>query len=156
VLKSAWTGQLLPRAVVIHDAGQVALALQVAQEVRPPGAGLALLSAPGAALWLSPRLFLATVARGAAEAAAPYLPVLDCGDAAGHALAALRAGCPALVLCPACPAFPALSGAAAEAGAQLWSKAPDSLDMAELRADTPYGAGRLRAWLGGDTSAGLR
>jgi hypothetical protein len=130
------------RAVTIHDAAQAQQARAAAEATLPPGHALWLLSAPGAALALSPRLFLAM--------AGPDSPrcrsVLDCGMAAGHALAALRAGCRMLVLTP-CPASAALAGAAAEVGALLLPHRPPSLDMAGLRAGTEYAAARLRAWL---------
>jgi hypothetical protein len=89
------------------------------------------------------------VAQGAAGTAAAHLPVLDCGASPGHALAALRAGCPALVLCATCPAFAVLAGAAAEARAILWPAAPDSLNLSELRAGDARAAARLRDWLRG-------
>jgi hypothetical protein len=133
------------RAVVVHDAAQVRQALEAAEGVLPPGVPLPLLSAPGAAHWLSPALFLAMVARGAEGMTVVPLPVLDCGLAPGHALAALRAGCPALVLRATCPAFPMLAGAAAEAGAILLGEAPGAFDMERHRPGDP----RLRRWLSG-------
>ncbi|MBO1077024.1 hypothetical protein [Roseomonas marmotae] len=137
----------LAAALIVHDASQVAQALRVARAVLPLGRVLPLLSAPGAAHWLSPRLFLAMVAEGALGLQAPHLPVLDCGMAAGYALAALRAGCPALILSAGCPAYPALAGAAAEAGARLWGRAPAALDLALLRPGTPRAEAALRGWL---------
>lgn len=140
----------LSRAVLVHDAAGMELALAAAGEMLPAGLTLPLLSAPGAARWLSPHLFLAMVERArAAAATTPYLPVLDCGTAPGHALAALRAGCPALVLDAACPAFPVLAGAAAEAGALLWPRAPEALDTAGLRPGDAWAEARLRDWLRG-------
>jgi hypothetical protein len=139
----------LARAVMVHDAAQVAWALQVADGVLTPGLRLPLVSAPGAANWLSPRLFLAMVAQGAAGAAAAHLPVLDCGASPGHALAALRAGCPALVLSATRPAFATLNSAAAEARAILWPRAPDSLNLADLRANDARATARLVEWLRG-------
>jgi hypothetical protein len=139
----------LSRAVLVHDAAGMALALAAGREALPAGLTLPLLSAPGAAAWLSPHLFLAMVAEASRTGAPPCLPVLDCGMAAGHALAALRAGCPALVLSAACPAFPTLASAAAERGAQLWPEAPAALDTAGLRPGDPRALARLRDWLRG-------
>lgn len=139
----------LSRAVVVHDAVGMTMALAAARETLPAGLTLPLLSAPGAAHWLSPRLFLAMVAKARGPAAPSCLPVLDCGMAAGHALAALRAGCPALVLSAACPAFPTLASAAAEQGAQLWSEAPAALDTIGMRPGDPRAEARLRDWLRG-------
>ncbi|MCG7360955.1 hypothetical protein MHZ93_06795 [Roseomonas sp. ACRSG] len=139
----------LSRAVLVHDAAGMTMALAAAREALPPGLALPLLSAPGAAHWLSPRLFLAMVAQAHGTAPAPCLPVLDCGMAAGYALAALRAGCPALVLSAACPAFPSLASAAAERGARLWPEAPAALDTAGMRPGDPRAEARLRDWLRG-------
>jgi hypothetical protein len=145
-------GDTMPamRAVVVHDAMQAAAALAMARHVLPSGTLLALLSAPAAALYLSPRLFLAIT--GPATPGA--LPVLDCGMAPGHALAALRAGCPALVLPATCAGFPALAAAAAEAGALLLPEAPPALDMASLRPGNPRDDARLQAWLAQPAAAG--
>lgn len=139
----------LSRALLVHDAAGMAMALAAAREALPPGLILPLLSAPGAAHWLAPRLFLAMVAQASDTTSPPCLPVLDCGMAAGHALAALRAGCPALVLSGACPAFPSLASAAAERGALLWPEAPAAMDTAGLRPGDPRAEARLRAWLRG-------
>jgi hypothetical protein len=130
------------RFVVVHDAVQVAAVLAAAAEFLPQCAALALVSAPGAARYLSPRLFLAMTGPPLAN----MVPVLDCGRAPGHALAAIRAGCPALVLAP-CPAFAAVEAAAREAGAWLWPVRPPALDMATLRPGHPRDDTRLRGWL---------
>jgi hypothetical protein len=130
------------RGVVVHDAVQASAVLSAAAEALPPDMSLALLSAPGAARYLSPRLFLAITGPPLAN----MVPVLDCGRAPGHALAALRAGCPALVLAP-CPAFAAVDAAALEAGAWLWPARPPALDMGRLRPGDPRDEARLRAWL---------
>lgn len=130
------------RGVVVHDAAQATAALAAAAESLPQDASLLLLSAPGAALYLSPRLFLAITG----PALANMLPVLDCGTAAGHALAALRAGCPGLVLAP-CPSFAAVAAAAAEAGTWLSPAPPPALDMATLRPGLARDDARLHAWL---------
>jgi hypothetical protein len=147
------TPQLLP-ALRLHDAAQLAAAMAVAAPMLPPGRVLPLLSAPGAVGWMSPDLFLAIVARGMAGHGVPHVPVLDCGGAAGHALGALRAGCPVVVLAP-CPAFPMVAGAAAEVGLLLWPAAPPALDLLGWAPESAYGTARLRAWLAGDTAQGL-
>jgi len=138
------------RGVVIHDAVQATAALAAAAESMPQDASLLLLSAPGAALYLSPRLFLAITG----PALANMLPVLDCGTAAGHALAALRAGCPGLVLAP-CPSFAAVAAAAVEAGAWLWPSPPPALDMASLRPGQARDDARLQAWLAAPEAASM-
>jgi hypothetical protein len=144
---------LLP-ALRLHDAAQLATAMAVAAPMLPLGRPLPLLSAPDATGWASPDLFLAMVALGMTGCDIPHLPVLDCGDAAGHALGALRAGCPAVVLAH-CPAFPMVAGAAAELGLQLWPAAPPALELLGWAPESAYGTARLRAWLAGDTARGL-
>ena len=134
-------------AVVAHDAaGAAALALAGAR-------GVLLLSAPGAAGSLGPAWFLGLVDRAVAGLAGPPPPfaaALDCADAPGHALAALRAGARLLVLAPACPAFPAVAAAAAETGAELLPARPaPALDLREIDPARPADRARLAAWLAG-------
>jgi hypothetical protein len=145
------------RAVTVRDATEVAQALDAAAalSLRAP---LPLLSPPAAALWLSPALFLAILARGAALAqGAHWHGVLDCGAAPGHALAALRAGVTTLVLDPACPAFARIVAAAARCGGEVWPGRPPALEMARLDRRPPQARAQLIAWLGasGDSPADL-
>jgi hypothetical protein len=133
----------LPPSVVVRGAAEAAAVLRLAQ-----GRGVTLLSAPGAGGALGPRGWRALVA--AARAAAPGATPADllcCGDAAGFALAALRAGCRGLVLDAACPAFAAVAGAAEEAGALLLPARPPAFDPIGLDLRRPGAAARLRAWL---------
>lgn len=51
--------------------------------------------------------------------------VLDCGEAPGRAMEALRAGCRHVVLAPDCPAFAAVAGAAAACGAVVLAARPE-------------------------------
>jgi hypothetical protein len=109
-----------------------------------------LLSAAGAGGFLGPRGWLAMVAQ--ARAAAPGAPCLDalcCGDAPGHALAALRAGCRLLVLDGACPAFPMVTAAAAEAGARVLPARPPAFDPQGWDLRRPAARHRLSLWLTG-------
>lgn len=132
-------------AVVVHDAAGAALALALAG---PRGA--LLLSAPGAAAFLGAPWFLAiAAAAAAAHPGVPHRAVLDCGDAPGHALAALRAGLRELVLDPACPAFAQVAGAAAEIGARLRPARPPALDLAPLDLNRAGARAKLAAWLAG-------
>ncbi|RYI99019.1 MAG: hypothetical protein EON47_17965, partial [Acetobacteraceae bacterium] len=129
-------------AVVVHAPAEAALALELAGP-----AGVVLLSAPGAAGSLGPAWFLALVAAAAAaRPGVPHLAVLDCADAPGHALAAIRAGLRAVVLAP-CPAFAAVAGAAAECGAAVWPTRPPALDLGRLDLGKPGGRAKLAGWL---------
>ena len=118
-------------AVVVHDLAQARAALC-------EGLALTLLSAPGAACFAGAGWWRALI--DMARAAHPHTPcqdVLDCADAPGHAMAAVRLGQAILVLDPACPAFARVAALAA-----VLPTPPPALDLAE-----PGAARRLRAWL---------
>ena len=123
--------------VVVHGLGDVRLALSY-------GRGATLLSAHGAGLFAGVGWWRALVAAGRdACPGAVFDEVLDCADAPGRALEALRHGQRAVVLDPACPAFPALRALALHEGAVLLDRRPAALDLAR-----PGAARRLGAWIG--------
>lgn len=129
-------------AVVVHAPAEAALALALAGP-----AGVVLLSAPGAAGSLGAAWFQAIVA--AAAAASPgvaHLAVLDCADAPGPALVAIRAGLRAVVLAP-CPASAAVAAAAAGCGAAVWTARPPALDLGRLDLARPGARAKLAGWL---------
>jgi hypothetical protein len=68
--------------------------------------------------------------------------ILDCGDAPGRAMEALRAGCRLLVLDPAVPAWSLVAARAATIGAELLAERPPALDLAK-----PGALRQLPAWL---------
>jgi hypothetical protein len=125
-------------AVIIHGARDVAFALEVAA-----GRPLALLSAPGAAGYLGVAGFLALLAPHGALAQG----ILDAGAAPGHALAALRAGLPRVVLAPHVPAWAAMAALAEGMGATLLATAPPALDLARVDFEAPRGRVHLARWL---------
>ncbi|WP_207191724.1 hypothetical protein [Paracraurococcus ruber] len=132
-------------AVTVHDAAGAALALGLAG---PRGA--LLLSAPGAGGSLGAPWFLALVA--AAAASHPdviHRAVLDCADAPGPALLALRSGVAEVVLDPGCPAFGQVAAVAAALGARLRPARPPALDLGALDLRRPAARARLAAWLAG-------
>ncbi len=135
-----------PRAVVVHGWGHACAALS-------PGLPVTLLSGHGAALYGGVGWWQALIA--AARAVHPgtrTADILDCADAPGAAMAALRRGQRALVLDPACPAFATVSQVAALCDAVVLSARPAALDLAD-----PGAARTLAAWLGrDDRAAGLR
>jgi hypothetical protein len=134
------TGAALPPAVLVTSLAEARFALAAAA----PGRVL-LLSAEGAAGTIGPLAWLALM-RAAGAAASPH--ALCCGAAPGDALAALRAGCPMLVLAGTHPAFPAVLGAAAEAGARLLPARPPALDLRGLDMRRPGARAKLAHWLG--------
>jgi hypothetical protein len=135
-------------AVVVHDAAGARAALTLAGPQ-----GVLLLSIPGAAGSLGAPWFLALVAKAVADVPDPpprWQAAIDCGDAPGHALAALRAGARLLILDPACPAFGAVASAASEVGASVWPARPGpALDLRDLDLDRAGARAVLRRWLVG-------
>jgi len=131
----------LPPAVIVHSLAEARAALA-------PGLRVTLLSAPGAALYAGVGWWRALVA-AASEGGAPPPDVLDCADAPGRALEALRHGQCILVL-RAPSVFDDIAARAAAQGAFLLPEPPESLDLAARGA-----ARRLGAWLSGDAGSRL-
>jgi hypothetical protein len=133
---------ILPPAVTVHGRANINAALK-------PGLPVTLLSARGAALFAGVSWWRALIADGrAAFPATPGTDILDCADAPGRAMAALRAGQRLIVLAPSCPAYAAVAAAGAANGATVLPARPASLDMAARDAQR-----RLRAWLTAMTGA---
>ena len=126
-----------PPAVVVHGLDQARAALR-------PGLPVTLLSARGAALYAGCGWWRALMA-----AALATHDILDCADAPGHAMAALRIGQQTLIL-DDCPGFTAVAAAAATIGALVLADRPAALDLAEPGADR-----RLLAWLHRDNAKRL-
>lgn len=116
-----------PKAVTVHCLEHAAVAVAAAAEAERP---LLLLSASSAAGYVGPAWF-AALAEAALEAApgAKILPVLDCGDRTGYALAALRHGLPGIRYRG--PADDRVRALAEAHGAVLLADRPDSLDLAD-------------------------
>jgi len=133
-----------PPAVVVHGLNEARAALR-------PGLPVTLLSARGAALYAGCGWWRALVEAALADApAAEVHHILDCADAPGQAMAALRLGQRNLVLDAACPAFAAVAAAAATLGARVLAERPEALDLAERGAER-----RLVAWLDRDNAKRL-
>ena len=132
---------ILHHTLVVHGLDHVRAALR-------PGRPVILLSAPGAALFAGCLWWRRIIELGRAEFPNAVLnDVLDCADAPGHAMAALRVGQLRLVLDPACPAFPAVAAAAATLGAAVLPSRPPALDLAD-----PGAVRILAGWLQGDSA----
>lgn len=124
-------------AVTVHGLAHALAALE-------PARGVTLLSAPGAGCYAGCGWWRALVEQARARYPATETDdILDCADAAGRALEALRIGQKKLVLDRACTAYAAVAAAAAECGAVLLDRRPESLDLAE-----PGALRRLTEWLG--------
>jgi hypothetical protein len=125
----------LPPAVIVHGLAQARGALA-------PRLPVTLLSAPGAALYAGVGWWRALVT-AACEGAVTPPDILDCADAPGRALEALRHGQRILVL-RAPDVFDDITARAAAQGAYVLSAAPPSLDLAARGAER-----QLFAWLSG-------
>jgi hypothetical protein len=120
-------------AVIVHS-------LAHARQALAPARPVTLLSARGAAQFAGCLWWQELLAQSGHAGAA----LLDCGDAPGRALEALKLGLTGLVLrCPP-PAFAVVAEIAAAQGAVLVAEAPPALDLAESGA-----ARRLLPWLSG-------
>jgi len=127
-------------AVIVNGLDDAVAALRAAS-----GAPVTLLSAPGAALFAG-CLWWREVVRQAHDIVpgGTVTDVLDCADASGLALSALRIGQTALVLHEAAPGRTAVIAIAANLGARVLSAPPPALDLSRRGA-----ARRLDAWLHG-------
>jgi hypothetical protein len=132
-------------AVIVHGRADAEAALQ-------PGLAVTLLSAPGAALYAGCLWWRALIdAATSAFPATPATDILDCADAPGRAMAALRSGQRALILDPACPAYATVVAAAATVNAVVLPARPEALDLG-----TPGALRCLEPWLRGDIAQTLR
>ena len=96
-----------------------------------PSLPVTLLSAPGAGLAGGCGWWQALIrAARAAHPGTPCVDILDCADAPGMAMAALRLQQAVLVLHPASPAFAAVCEVARLQAAIVLPTAPESLDLA--------------------------
>ena len=136
-------GMIVHPAVIVHGAADARAALAV-------GLPVTLLSAPGAVLaggclwWRE----IVSLARGE-HPNTPATDILDCADASGLAVGALRSGVCRLVLWPDAPGWSAVAAIAERQGGFVLRQAPPALDMAHRNAMR-----RLHVWLLNSTAAG--
>lgn len=123
-------------AVVVHGVAD-------AREALAFGLPVTLLSAPGAALFAGCGWWRALVEQIHAEFANVAVnDVLDCADASGLALGALRIGQYSIVLDPAAPGWDSIVAIAASLGGEVLVRRPEAIDMSK-----PADARRLHDWL---------
>jgi hypothetical protein len=113
-----------------------------------PGLPVTLLSPPGFALYAGAPWWLALLA----SASFTGFSLLDCGDAAGRALEALRIGLRGIILSAEPLIFDQIAAIARETDAELWHAAPPAFDATANSDDA-----ELRHWLTNPelTGAGL-
>ena len=123
-------------AVVIHS-------LADARAVLAVGRSVTLLSAEGAALFAGCGWWRALMERAHGEYPdVAFGEILDCADASGLALGALRIGQRRIVLTASASGWSAVAAIAASLGGEVLTSRPQSLDMAD-----PSAARRLHDWL---------
>lgn len=132
--------------MVVRGLGEAAAVLAAAA-----GRPVLLLSPPEAARVLGPAWWVAMIAAARQAHPAPAArDVLDCGEAAGLAQAALAAGARGLVFSGPAGQAARLGDVAAAAGALMLRTRPDALDIGAYG-----GLRKLPLWLGqGDEGAG--
>ena len=111
-----------PLAIVIHSLAQAVAALSAAAEAGRP---VVIASAPDAGIYAGPGWFR-EVLHAAHEAVpmAQFSSLFDCGDDAGAAMAALRAGLEAIVFTGPAEVAARLNDILAQAGARLITERP--------------------------------
>jgi hypothetical protein len=130
-------------AVVIHGLAHARFVLAI-------GRSVTLLSAPGAAVFAGCGWWRAVIGRARGEhPSVPIDDILDCADAPGLALGALRIGQCRLVLSPTSPGWQSVAAIAASLGGEVLTSRPPALDMADRNA-----ARRLHDWLQVRTTPG--
>lgn len=143
--------RLIPAAPAITVIGPAQAAAAVAAAVAT-GLPVTLLSAPGAAASVGPAWFAALVenARSRCPGAA-VTAVLDCGDAPGHALAALRLGFGTIRFDGASAAR--IGDIAGQYGATVLRERPPALDLDPVEAAGGDMVAACIDWLKGQAAA---
>jgi len=130
--------------IIVHSLAEAVAALEAAQALAMT---VTLVSPAGAAAVAGPAWFAALL--GEARRAVPgasFRGVLDCADAAGYALAALRHGVPAIAFDGAPDAAAKLRDIAVQCGAEII--AVDFATALDLRGHSDAAAA-CRTWLAG-------
>ncbi|MEX2642548.1 MAG: hypothetical protein WD270_03795 [Acetobacterales bacterium] len=132
---------LAARAVVVHGLEDACAALAAARELGVP---VALWSAPGAGRYAGAGWFAALVAEAeVAEPGMTFTAVLDCGDDAGAASAALRSGIRCVRYAGTHTVRRKLEDIASRLGAEIVPRRPECFDPHSAREP----ASDLRVWL---------
>ncbi len=133
----------MPRAITVHNLDHACCALMAAVECGVP---VTLLSPPHGAGYLGAGYFLSLIEQASAEHPdAEAIWILDCGDAPGLALGALRLGCGVIRFTGPPPVRKKIADIAAQSNAAIDNRKYPPLDL--LAVDDALTA--ARAWLGG-------
>jgi hypothetical protein len=111
--------------IIVHSRAQAVAAVSAAAEA---GSAIVLLSPPDAGIYAGPGWFR-EVMHAAREAVpeARFTAILDCGEDAGAAMAAMRAGLQTVVFTGPAELATRLADIAAQAGAQLLREGPAAI-----------------------------
>jgi hypothetical protein len=134
-------------AIIIHGIDDARAALRAAHELGVP---VTVISAPGAGSHAGPGWFNAVIAQ--ARSAFPDVPltaILDCDDAPGHVLGALRSGVKAVRFTGRADVAEKLTAIAAAEGAVLLTEDIETLDLRAQRDP----AAACKAWLADHVAA---
>jgi hypothetical protein len=114
--------------IIVHSLAHAVAALAAAEEVGRP---VVLASAPGAGIYAGPGWWRELIAAAcAAVPAARCTALLDCGDDAGAAQAAIRAGVEAIIFTGRADVAERLADIAGQQGASLLTARPEpALDL---------------------------
>lgn len=128
-------------AIRVHSAADACAALRAAASLNLP---VTLISAPAASGYAGAGYFAALIAVARAEVPnAAVTAVLDCGEAPGHVLGALRQGLKSVRFCGDCDTAAKLAAIARAQDASLIADDTPALDLA--RVADPEAA--CRTWL---------
>ncbi len=132
---------MLTRAIMVHSLDDARTAAEVAADLGVP---LTLVSAPGAAAYLGPGWFrTVTAILARSHPGLQIAAVMDCGDKAGHALAALQAGVPRVRFTGRKAVAAKLAEIAAAQGGEVLIGRLRALDLLDL----PDPGAACRRWL---------
>lgn len=130
-------------AAVVHGLADARAVLSI-------GTPVTLLSAEGAALYAGSGWWRSLIARAIAEnPSTPCENILDCADASGLALGALRIGQRCIILHLSAPGWAQVADTARSLHCVVLTERPAALDMAQRGA-----ARRLHHWLQAQTAPG--
>lgn len=126
-----------PRAVAVHSLAQALAATNA-------GIPVTLISGRGAGWYAGAGWWLAMMAAARSRRTLEFADILDCAEAPGAAMAALRLGQRLIVLDPGCPALARVAAVAAAQGGEVLTQRPPCLDLGDPAAER-----ELQHWLAG-------
>ena len=126
-----------PRAVAVHSLAQALSATRA-------GVPVTLISGRGAGWYAGAGWWRAMMAAVRSDQTQEFADILDCADAPGAAMAALRLGQRLIVLDADCPALARVTAVAAALGSEVLTQRPPCLDLGDPAAER-----ELAHWLAG-------